>query len=375
MASAVRDVSSLLAPIRDKHHLPALAALVVQGDSMVAQGVVGVRRQGSPELATIDDQWHIGSCTKSMTATLVALLVEQGKLSWSTTVGDSFPDLAATMDPAWKGITIAQLLSHRAGAPGNLDADVLWGRLRAFTGTPTEARMALVAGVVKRPPEAPPGTKFIYSNAGFAIAGAMAEKATGKAWEDLMREMIFTPLGMTSAGFGAPGDPSVVDQPRGHHPGSPDASPVEPGPGADNPVAIGPAGIVHCSLPDWAKYVSFHLYGERGDMHVNAPLQLSPESFTKLHTPSGPDAKPDEGYAMGWGVTRRNWGGRVLTHNGSNTMWFTVVWIAPEKDFAVLVATNVGGNDAAAATDEAAWAVIQDEIAVLAPGAGAALGG
>lgn len=361
-ASQARDVSSLLDPIREKHKLPALAAVVVEGDTIVAQGVVGIRRQGSPELATIDDQWHIGSCTKSMTATLVALLVEQGRLKWTTTVGESFPELAATMDPAWKDVTIELLLTNRSGAPGGLDADGLWGRLWAFSGTPTEARLLLVEGVTKRPPEAKPGSKFIYSNAGFSIAGAMAERAMGRAWEDLIQEMLFAPLGMTSAGFGAPGDAAAVDQPRGHRPGKSSPIAVDPGPGSDNPVAIGPAGIVHLSLPDWAKYASFHIHGERGDLPADAKPHLSADSFAKLHTPAGADAKPDDGYAMGWGVMRRDWGGRVLTHSGSNTMWFATVWLAPEKDFAVLVATNVGGDEAQKGTDEAAWAMIQDHL-------------
>jgi CubicO group peptidase (beta-lactamase class C family) len=362
-AARARDVSSILDPIRQKHNLPALAAVVVEGDRIVAQGVVGVRAQGSPDLATIDDQWHIGSCTKSMTATLAALLVERGTLKWTTTLGESFPELVPSMDAAWKDVTLEQLLTNRSGAPAGLDADGLWGRLWSFQGTPTEARLALVAGVVQHPPEAPPGSKFIYSNAGFSIAGAMEERATGRTWEDLMREMVFTPLGMSSAGFGAPGETASdgrIDQPRGHRAG-PVA--VEPGPGSDNPVAIAPAGLVHLSLPDWAKYASFHIHGERGDLPADFPLRLSAESFKRLHTPAGPDAKPDDGYAMGWGITRREWGGRVLNHNGSNTMWFAVIWLAPEKNFAVLVASNIGGDEAQAGTDQAAGALIQDYLA------------
>ena len=69
-------------------------------------------------------------------------------------------------------------------------------------------------------------------------------------------------------------------------------------------------------------------------------------------------------YAMGWVVDQRPWaGGRVLTHNGSNTMWFCVTWIAPERDFAVLVTCNEGGDDAAKACDEASAALIQDHLA------------
>src|SRR5262249_39700259 len=135
-----------------------------------------------------------------------------------------------------------------------------------------------------------------------------------------------------------------------------------PGPGSDNPAAIGPGGIVHCSLPDWAKYVGLHLEAEQGRC-----VYLKHDTFVKLHTPGkGTD---NEQYAMGWSVATRPWAGtkdkpgRVLTHNGTNTMWFAVTWVAPERDFAVLIACNQGGDKAAKACDQAAWALIQDHLA------------
>src|SRR5207237_8513183 len=121
---------------------------------------------------------------------------------------------------------------------------------------------------------------------GVAIAGHMAEKVTGKSWEALMREKIFRPLGMTTAGFGAPGTRAKNDQPRGH---KADGSPVEPGPAADNPVAIGPAGIVHCSIGDWAKFAAANL--------PSAKIKLvKPQKLAKLQS----TAAGVETYADGW---------------------------------------------------------------------------
>jgi CubicO group peptidase (beta-lactamase class C family) len=268
-------------------------------------------------------------------------------------------------------VTVEQLLTHRSGAPSDITKDALWTKLWNFKGSGPAARLALLDGVTAHEPEARPGTRFIYSNAGYAIAGAMAEKITGKPWEDLLRDRLFVPLGMTSAGFGAPGEAATLSEPRGHHP---DGIPVPPGPGADNPPAMGPAGTVHCSIADWSKFVSLHLEGDRAASKIPgaAARLLKPQSFLKLHTPAGAD--DDNPYAMGWGVASRPWGkaepigskptgtGRVLTHSGSNTMWFCVVWIAPERDFAVLVASNQGGDKASAACDEAAWALIQDHL-------------
>jgi CubicO group peptidase (beta-lactamase class C family) len=325
-------------------------------------GAVGSRRAGRGEAVTPDDLWHLGSCTKAMTATLAARLVEQGKLKWTTTLAETFPELKDRMDKGWRAATLEQLLANRGGAPAGLDRDGLWSRLWVHTGTPTEARRTLLEGVMSAAPEYEPGTKFLYSNANFAIAGHMMEAATGTVWEELMRREVFAPLGITTAGFGAPGKKGdAADQPRGHNA---KGAAVEPGPGSDNPPAIAPAGTVHMSLPDWGRFAAAHLRGARGENPAGAdgkPL-LSADSWKKLHTP------PADAYALGWGTGMREWAkggregdtGRVLTHAGSNTMWFCVAWLAPERGFAVLAATNAGGDAAAKGTDEAAGAAIRE---------------
>lgn len=353
-AAEKRDISGLLKTPREQGDVPGMVGAIIVHDRVVAVGADGVRERGKPELVTTQDKFHLGSDTKAMTATLLAMFVEEGKLKWTSTVGEIFGDVQ--MDPKWRPVTLEQLLWHRGGAPTNLDGDGLWSRLWKFKGTPTEARMELVRGVLKYPPH-PIGT-YEYANAGYAMAGAMAERISGKAWEDLMRERLFGPLGMSSAGFGAPGTKEKMDQPRGHHE---KGAPVEPGPGADNPVAIGPAGIVHCSIEDWAKFASLHLLGERGP--EGGGKLLKAETFKKLHAPAEGEGPK---YAMGWGVPKRPWAkgpggeGRLLHHAGSNTMWFCVAWIAPEKDFAILVACNQGGDKSAKACDEAVQALIKD---------------
>lgn len=345
------DLNSLLETIRARHDLPALGGAIVAHGQLVAIGAVGVRAKGSDEKVTIEDRWHLGSCTKAMTATLIGMLVEQGKLKWDTTIADVFPELRERMHADYRTVTLEQLLSHRSGAPTDLTANGLWGSLWRFRGSPTEARLALLEGVITQPPAYPPGTKFQYANAGYAIAGAMAERVTGKPWEELMQRLLFEPLGMKNVGFGAPGTADAVDQPRGHRGKDADITPVPPGFGADNPVAIGPAGIVHASLADWARFIALHVAGEKAD--AAGPHLLRPETMQRLH-------KPIEGqeYALGWAVTKRPWGGRVLNHNGSNTIWYCVTWLAPDKDFAVIVTCNRAGPPAEKGCDEAAAALI-----------------
>jgi len=371
VVSSPRDVSSIISPILDKSKLPGLAAVVIEGNAIVAQGVAGVRAAGSPEAITINDTFHIGSCTKSMTATMLATLVEEGKMRWETTIAEVFGEEAQNWNEGWRDVTLEQLVCHRAGVPGNIPPPV-WAKCWKMEGTPTEQRLMLTDALLREPPKSKPGEKFEYANAGFSIAGAMAEKLTGKAWEVLMRERLFTPLKMSSAGFGAPGAAGTIDQPRGHRASSTDRGSwivVEPGPGADNPPAIGPGGTCHMSLPDWAKYVSAHIVGERGGSTL-----LKPATFESLHKPPNGWA-----YGCGWSATRRPWAvprdqpdakdGRVITHNGSNTMWYCVVWAAPERGFAVLVATNAAGDVAAKSCDDVAAALIKDQASHQGTGA------
>jgi len=343
-------VSQMLENIRVKHNFPALAAAVIVDGKIVVTNAVGFRKNGGTEKVTVDDKFHLGSVTKSMTATVAAMLVEQGKISWTTTIGEAFPELKSEMHPDYLGVTLEQLLSQRSGAPGDAPAD-LWLQAWAAKGTAAEQRLAFIKGILARKPEAKPGTKYIYSNQGYTIAGVMLEKAAGKTWEDLLRSMLFEPLGMTTAGFGAPASVDKVDQPWGHKKKMLSGrEPVPPGPGADNPLAISPAGAVHCSLGDLAKYAAFHMAGERGKSQL-----LKAESFKKLHTA----VADNDDYALGWMVLKRAWAnGRALMHNGSNTMFYVVVWMAPEKNCAVIVASNVGVDEAFKGCDEVAGKLI-----------------
>lgn len=360
LASAPQPIylSASLSGILQQHQAPGMATVVVHNGQITAYGVAGLRKRGNSTRMTIQDRFHLGSCTKAMTATLLALLVEEKKMSWSTTLGQVFPEYKTKMHSQWRGVTLAQLLTNRSGAPTSLDRDGLWGKIWNLTGPLPQQRLELLKGVTKHAPEALPGTKFIYSNAGFTMAGSMAEKITGKSWETLMQERIFKPLGMTSAGFGPPGQAGKITEPRGHND---KGVAIEPGRSADNPQTIGPAGTVHASLADWAKFIALHLRGEREGWKHQGKMLLASATFKKLHTPPDHD---QSGYAYGWGRTERPWaGGVALSHAGSNTLWFVVCWLAPAKNAAVLVATNQAGKDAEQAADQVAGMAIKETIA------------
>ncbi|MGQ0628477.1 MAG: serine hydrolase domain-containing protein [Phycisphaerales bacterium] len=340
---SARDISNLLAPLLKTHDVPALSAALIVGDRIELVGHVGVRAKGSDAKVTLTDPWHLGSCTKSMTATLAAVMVERGEIAWETTIAEVFAPRGVKVHESFAKATLAQLCTNRAGVPHGLDAGGLWSKLWEAKGTPVEQRRALLVGVVGRKAEYAPGTKNVYSNGGFAIAGHMLETVAGKPYEDLMQEHLFAPLGITSAHWGAPGKPGTLDAPRGH---SKLGAPIEPDParpsgsGSDNPIAISPAGRLALSITDWGRYVAAHLRGDRRNPARSEPL-LKAGSFEKLHTP--PDRLSD--YAFGWATPERDWAGpagnrTVLTHGGSNTMWFAVVWIAPARDMAIIACCN-----------------------------------
>lgn len=339
------DTTQALGVVRKKYGLPALVVVVVKDGKICDRAAVGVRKLGDPTPVTIDDQWHIGSCTKSMTATLTAIMIEAGKLRWDSTIAEVFPELKGRMDKRYETVTVEQLLTQRSGIPKNPPGDA-WKRAWEQKGTPTQQRYEFMQAVLAQPPAAAPGTKFIYSNQNYAIVGAMLERISGKSWEDLITEKLFKPLHMNSTGFGAPGATGKVDQPWGH---TAKSAPTQ----GDNPPAIAPAGGVHCSLDDLARYTIFQMEGERKDGLLKA------ETMRKLHTP------PAGGnYACGWVVLKRKWaGGNALMHNGSNTLWYLVMWLAPQKDFSVIVATNIRKPDTPKACDDIAAAMIKKWLA------------
>src|SRR5689334_17543645 len=376
-----------------------VVAAVLRGERIIAQGVAGVRKRGTAERITLDDRFHLGSCTKAMTATLVAMLVEEGKLNWTTTLGELFADTVKPMHPAWEKVTLRQVLAHRAGLRFDADGPAWvfnlfrapYASLRrapelmqppgARLGTLPQQRLEIARQSLSCPPAIPPDTKYWYSNVGYILAGAVLEHLTGRAWEDLIRERLFQPLGISTGGFGQPGIAGKTDQPWGHS--SFLGKPIDPGsPAAQFPLYYGPAGLAHMTITDWAKFIALHLRGDPANPHCQAAL-LKLDTFAEMHAvaPATPysrgwairgitwlatgDAAPAVTYRAGWFISTASWArgtrpgdtGRRLWHGGSNGRWNCGVVIAPEIDFAVLVACNRGV--AAWKTRQAVKALIQ----------------
>src|SRR5881394_3710937 len=340
-----------------------MVAAVLRGERIIAEGVAGVRKRGTAERITLDDQFHLGSCTKAMTATLVAMLVEEGKLNWTTTLGELFADTMKPTHPAWEKVTLRQVLAHRASlrfepdGPAQVFNELVRGRPpRATLGTLPQQRLEIARQALSRPPGIPPDTKYWYSNVGYILAGAVLEHLTGRAWEDLMRERLFQPLGISTGGFGPPGTAGKTDQPWGHS--SVLGKPIDPGsPAAQCPLYYAPVGLAHMTITDWARFIALHLRGDPANPHCQAAL-LKLDTFAELHAvaPTTPysrgwvmrgitrlatgDAAPAVTYRTGWFISTSSWAkgtqpgdtGRSLWHGGRQGMSHSGVVIAPEID-------------------------------------------
>jgi len=297
---------------------PALGCVVLEAGGEPQVAVQGVRMAGGDDAVTKDDVWHVGSITKSMTATLVARLVEREVVGWDDTVEQHLGELVPDMENDFRDVTLRQLACHRAGLAANIPL-MRFGEFGQAPEDPIAERLAFVRIALSQAAVGALETHYEYSNNGFIVIGAMLEAATGEPWETLLKREVFEPLGLSSGGFGAPPD----GHPRGHTTVGGKDVPVPPR--SDNPHALGPAGRVYMTLADLARYAGAHAT-QRADF-------LSAKSWETLHTP------PFGGeYALGWIVIDDT----LRWHNGSNTMWYAEVLFDRASGKVVAAAVNDG---------------------------------
>lgn len=344
--------------------VPALAAALISTDAPMRAAVVGVREAGHGDPVQRGDLFHIGSCTKPMTADLIATLVEEGRLSWTSTVGQLFPELAATMRPEYREATLEQLLSHRAGIQSYTSIDdAELARLAALGGgDAVQARELFAAEVLQKPPVSAPGTETHYSNAGYALAAHAAERLTGQSWEQLITKRIFIPLGMRSCRFGFPATRTDPRQPRGHVASGSGLIVTPIGDGRETIPVIASSGDVSCSLDDFARFAAYHLDHLTGGER-RGPLQAA--TIRRMHTPL---EGTRTGSALGWGVSESSFGGLSSGILGSLECFTALMVVIPERHVAVVVMTNVGEEGPGKATVIGAAKRIVSELAPPAPG-------
>jgi CubicO group peptidase (beta-lactamase class C family) len=319
---------------------PALGAAVFDAERTLYLQAAGLRRRGSAEAVTNADQWHLGSNTKAMTALVYRRLEAEGRIAADAPLKDllsgiEMPDVVAAC-------TASDLMAHRAGLSDTSVIDTAWLiGARADARPLPEQRRAIAARALARSSTSPE-PPFEYANINFITLGAIMEQATGQTWEALMQEHLFGPLGMSSAGFGAPRG----DQPWGHD----DTGAVDPAnPLSDNPAALGPAGTVHMALEDYGRFLRLFL--------TSGSDVVSPQVISRIVDNPLPG---DQTYRDGWIVFgHRGWAeGPVLAHEGSNTLWHAIALAAPRRKLAIVAVSN-SETSGAAATQQLALALIE----------------
>jgi CubicO group peptidase (beta-lactamase class C family) len=364
------DLAAALEPLRTTFGLPALAAAVARAGVITAAGATGVRAHGTSIPVTLTDRFHLGSDTKAMTAVLVGMSVEAGKLQWTSTIGEVLGSSLAGLNRRLAAVSIEQLLSHSGGIPSDTPEIIKLYYADAFEYNLPVLRMRMLNAWKAHAPASIPGAEFHYANLGYVIAGAMLEKAMATPWEELITRRLFEPLQLSTAGLGPQATTGKLDAPVGHAVAADGSvTPIYWGAAADLPPVLGPAGVAHMSVLDFATWGAWN-----AGRATRPPALIKPATLERIQRPhvstgkipNPPPGVPKEGqYALGWGVVKFDWAHNpVLQHNGSNSMNLAKILVDPVADLAVVVLTNFPGPKAEQACQRAMLSLYRQQLGV-----------
>jgi CubicO group peptidase (beta-lactamase class C family) len=285
----------------------------------------GVTSIENPLAVDAETLFQIGSTTKTYTATVIMMLVEQGKLDLDAPVRTYVPELRLTDESAAARVTVLQLLNHTAGWSGDVHDN---------TGDGDDAReryLEVLAGVKQNDP---PGTVASYNNAAVNLAGLVIERVTGRTYEAAVTEMLLKPLGMDSSFFFLN---DVISRrfAVGHRKRDEQMRVARP---YGLPRSVAPAGGIISTAADQMRYARFHL----GDgTAADGTRLLSAESLQRMRQPTASLHGSVLGDHVGISWLMRDVGGvRVVAHGGSTNGQQSTFDIVPELDFAITVLTN-----------------------------------
>jgi CubicO group peptidase (beta-lactamase class C family) len=308
--------------------VPGAAVAVVKGDRTLFVGGVGVRQMGKAEPVTAETVFPLASCTKGVTATLIAKLVDEKVVSWDEPVRTYLPTFHLS-DPATESaVTLRDLMSHRTGIAGN---DLLWYRA-PWNLDETFRRAA------KLPPAGPFRGGYQYSSILVAAAGTAVAAKVGKPWDTLVREKLTAPLGMTGVAFTTKAVPASA-RAGGHKTGK--GGKVESCDWYET-TEPNPAGSICLTANDLEKWLKFQISGGK--------LLLSATALAETHSPT--TVIPFEGgvarmnpdttkmsYGLGWVVFDYR-GHLVIGHGGHIDGFKALVTLFPKDNLAIGVLSN-----------------------------------
>jgi len=329
MEDQLEIIDLALNEFRNRNGVPAIGASFVHSGREAISHVVGERRRDLPDKVLLSDKWHIGSCTKPITAVLWARLVELGLAEWDARLPEIFGDLRFR-DTEWADVTIGHILQCRAGFPADIRRDLFetaWKDTRPLT----EQRSDIVEQYLRRPPIR--FGNFRYSNLSYIVAGAAIDRVAQTSFENALERYILQPPGVTTASFGAP------EEVCGHRAGvtfggiglfrgpptSPDA--IE----SDNPRVYSSAGCLSLSLDDWSTLMQIFL--------ASSNTKLLEEHSVK--TIFRPPVQSGRSMVMGWMQPTPSMGIPYVMQ-GSNTLWTATSMVALDREKGVLVVCNDG---------------------------------
>ncbi len=324
------------------HAVPGLGVAIVKDGKVVLAKGYGVREKGKDEPVTENTLFAIGSVSKSFTAALASLYVDEGKFGWDMRLQDHLPKFEMHDPYRTREVRLRDCLGHRVGLDRH---DMVW------YGAPFD-RGELLAKLPRMKPSFEFRTNFVYNNILYAAAGEAIAKVGGKSWDDLVAEKLFSPLGMSSA------NTSIKKFAKGAEVATPhERKKGVPGSVAWlNADAIGPAGSINASAADMAKYVQFQLSrGKAGDKRL-----VKTAVFDEMHKPQtivpkgaglgglfNPEAKSSN-YGLGWFLS--DYAGKTLIEHGGNVDGMTAqVGFLPEEKLGIVVLANLGQSTLPAA--------------------------
>ncbi len=261
------EVEAYLEKARQDWHIPGFAVAVVQGDTTLTKGF-GVRELGKPEPVDENTIFDAASLTKSFTATLAAILVDEGKMKWDDPIRRHLPDLVLPDPYLNENATLRDFLSHRMGLES---ANMMW-LLTANSRTEVLRRVRCLKAA------APFRSGMVYSNVGFTVAGEAIAAAAGTTYEALLRERLIVPLGLRSTTWSYDQAEGMPNHASAHNLIDGVQVPVRR---ETNRASTAPAGAVQSSAADLARWMRFHL----DDGVVDGRRLVSEASMEEMHSP------------------------------------------------------------------------------------------
>jgi CubicO group peptidase (beta-lactamase class C family) len=319
------------------------AAVGIYHDGVEHYAFHGVTSVDNPLPVNAATLFQFGSTGKTYTATAILRLVDQGKIELSAPVRRYVPELKLKDESVAAKVTVLHLLNHTAGWDGDFHKD---------TGPGADALAEYVAGMAEIDQVNPLGAEVSYNNASLSLAGYLIEKVTGKPYEQVIKELLLDPIGMTDTWFSA-SDVMTRRFAVGHNNTS-EGKVTIARPWA-LPRSAAPAGGMAATAADQIAWARFHL--TNGKTFAGEQL-LAADLVASMREPTVEMRGNALGDAIGlaWMLRRR---GEVMLvqHGGTTIGQHSAFVLVPERDFAVTVLTNCGPSGERLNTEIVDWAL------------------